>query len=106
ETATPATRCTTAAGDATRRTEWHTAPTTAMLTASDGEPRRRSPKPNIQIGVTTPIGPNRIQVRGRRSQTTSDGPRTANIHQSIGTSGVLISVHTSAHVNPVARIAS
>jgi hypothetical protein len=72
EIAVPATWWTTMLTEPTCRTACHVTPKSAIPTAIDGEPSRSIPNPNIQIGVTTPIGPNWIHVAGSRSHATSD----------------------------------
>ena len=105
EIAVPATRWTTEVTDPTCPVACQVVPSSAMPTASEGEPSRSSPNPNIQVGVTMPIGPNRIHVPGRRSHATSDTPRIATITQSTGTAGLLTSVQTSTQVKTVASTA-
>ena len=76
--AVPPTRRTTAETGSACASELSTAPISATPTPADGDPSSSSAKANSQSGVTTPIGPNRIQVRGLRSQISSSAANTAN----------------------------
>ena len=78
ENAVPLTRKTSSSTVSPCESEWMMEPTSAIATAIDGEPTRINPYANIQIGVTTPAGPTRIQVAGVRSQINSSVAMTPN----------------------------
>ena len=98
DSAVPPTRRTTAETGSACASELSTAPISATPTPAAGDPSSSSAKANSQSGVTTPIGPNRIHVRGLRSQMSSSTANTANARQFTSSGWRRSSVHTRNHV--------